>query len=683
MAEANVARLGITVNTDQAVTGLSRLQGAMGKLKGAVFSLQSAFATLMGALAARSLIKTGQMFQDIRTKIKVLTKDQAVANQLFQNTSQYATEVAFSFEDLFKATSKLTPILKNSPEEVDKFLRITGDIAATMGISAEEASTQMIKMLSAGAGAADRFREDGILAMLGFEAGVSYSADQTKKKLIEAFEDPKFVLAGAAKSMSEDYTGVLSMIGDKYTALMQSFNEGAIGGGFFTAVQAIATGYNEFLDNNLSSAKEAFAEFGDTVGSGLVYFVTQGIRAIGGLLDTIAPIIAAVKGIAKLIGSVLGGFLEGFNALPQTIKTFGLIGAILMGPQFALILAAGTTILGLIDEIMAGIQSAINAVGDFAIDMSEKLPEGFGRDTVANIGQGIKGFGDKFDPTRGDTTVEGQVKQLLADMTSLDNGEDFVGSFLGLVDEKLFDGSAGLQTHFQDAANDLADGIEGAFAKLTDETAAASDTAKDGIAGLKQEMSDVDIAAQIAQEGVKKGADRYFAEIGMTTENMANFTAKHLQGMEDAFVDFAMTGKLSFKSLINSMISDLARLMVQQLIMIPLKNALFADGGIMTESGPMQLKKYSRGGIANSPQVAVFGEGSQPEAYVPLPDGRTIPVTMDNKSGGGGQVINISNHVDARGADSGVEERIQRAMQQSSEQTTANIQNLMRRGRFP
>ena len=97
----------------------------------------------------------------------------------------------------------------------------------------------------------------------------------------------------------------------------------------------------------------------------------------------------------------------------------------------------------------------------------------------------------------------------------------------------------------------------------------------------------------------------------------------------------------------------------------------------------MQLKKYSRGGIANSPQVAVFGEGSQPEAYVPLPDGRTIPVTMDNKSGGGGQVINISNHVDARGADSGVEERIQRAMQQSSEQTTANIQNLMRRGRFP
>ena len=57
----------------------------------------------------------------------------------------------------------------------------------------------------------------------------------------------------------------------------------------------------------------------------------------------------------------------------------------------------------------------------------------------------------------------------------------------------------------------------------------------------------------------------------------------------------------------------------------------FANGGIMTESGPMQLKRYATGGIANSPQMALFGEGSQPEAYVPLPDGRSIPVTVSAK----------------------------------------------------
>ena len=57
----------------------------------------------------------------------------------------------------------------------------------------------------------------------------------------------------------------------------------------------------------------------------------------------------------------------------------------------------------------------------------------------------------------------------------------------------------------------------------------------------------------------------------------------------------------------------------------------FADGGIMTQWGPLQLKKYSLGGIAYSPQLAMFGEGSDPEAYVPLKGGR-IPVSMTGGS---------------------------------------------------
>lgn len=62
--------------------------------------------------------------------------------------------------------------------------------------------------------------------------------------------------------------------------------------------------------------------------------------------------------------------------------------------------------------------------------------------------------------------------------------------------------------------------------------------------------------------------------------------------------------------------------------------ALFAKGGIMTGSGPMPLKRYAKGGIANSPQLAMFGEGRMPEAFVPLPDGRRIPVAM--QGGGNG-----------------------------------------------
>lgn len=79
--------------------------------------------------------------------------------------------------------------------------------------------------------------------------------------------------------------------------------------------------------------------------------------------------------------------------------------------------------------------------------------------------------------------------------------------------------------------------------------------------------------------------------------------------------------------------------------------AFFANGGIMTEFGQLPLQKYARGGIANTPQAAIFGEGSMPEAYVPLPDGRSIPVTFSGATGTGGQMVNISIVVNNNGKD--------------------------------
>ena len=71
----------------------------------------------------------------------------------------------------------------------------------------------------------------------------------------------------------------------------------------------------------------------------------------------------------------------------------------------------------------------------------------------------------------------------------------------------------------------------------------------------------------------------------------------------------------------------------------------FADGGIMTNRGMKQLQYYANGGIARSPQLAVFGEGSMPEAYVPLPDGRRIPVVLSGNTSGGNTVIGGSTSV--------------------------------------
>lgn len=75
--------------------------------------------------------------------------------------------------------------------------------------------------------------------------------------------------------------------------------------------------------------------------------------------------------------------------------------------------------------------------------------------------------------------------------------------------------------------------------------------------------------------------------------------------------------------------------------------SFFEDGGVMTSKGSLSLKQYAGGGVANSPQLAMFGEGSVPEAYVPLPDGRSIPVTVNGAGGGQSNVqINITVNKD-------------------------------------
>lgn len=73
----------------------------------------------------------------------------------------------------------------------------------------------------------------------------------------------------------------------------------------------------------------------------------------------------------------------------------------------------------------------------------------------------------------------------------------------------------------------------------------------------------------------------------------------------------------------------------------------FANGGIMTSAGPLKLNSYASGGIANTPQLSIFGEGRAPEAYVPLPDGKRIPVQMQ----GGGDSPNITVHVNSQTGD--------------------------------
>jgi hypothetical protein len=70
----------------------------------------------------------------------------------------------------------------------------------------------------------------------------------------------------------------------------------------------------------------------------------------------------------------------------------------------------------------------------------------------------------------------------------------------------------------------------------------------------------------------------------------------------------------------------------------------FAGGGIMTQYGELPLRHYQGGGMATSPQVAVFGEGSSPEAYVPVPSGR-IPVELRTPANSNQRPVQVTINV--------------------------------------
>lgn len=183
---------------------------------------------------------------------------------------------------------------------------------------------------------------------------------------------------------------------------------------------------------------------------------------------------------------------------------------------------------------------------------------------------------------------------------------------------------------------------------------------------LEKQRKDMQLLAGAYLEGAIS-ADEYGDAVGRALGNIEPVTDKVKDQFDDlkqaiegwgrdsanAIVDFAVTGKSSFGDMIDSMLADLARMLVQQNVTGPLAQVVsgfdfagmfgFASGGVMTSAGPLPLRAYASGGVANSPQLALYGEGSRPEAYVPLPDGRTIPVTMQ----GAGTVVKVDVHNNA------------------------------------
>jgi len=119
---------------------------------------------------------------------------------------------------------------------------------------------------------------------------------------------------------------------------------------------------------------------------------------------------------------------------------------------------------------------------------------------------------------------------------------------------------------------------------------------------------------------------------------------KGIQGV----IEGTMSMKDAFKGMAKSILTSLAQVLAKMMTMKILSSAFgipMADGGVipMAKGG---IKGYASGGIATEPTYLVGEAG--PEAVVPLPDGRKIPVDL----GGNGGTNNVTINVDASGSTS-------------------------------
>lgn len=147
--------------------------------------------------------------------------------------------------------------------------------------------------------------------------------------------------------------------------------------------------------------------------------------------------------------------------------------------------------------------------------------------------------------------------------------------------------------------------------------------------------------------GASQGLANYSDGAANVYRSVNSLATTSFKGMEDALVQFATTGKVSFSDLANSIIQDMIRITIQQSITGPLAGALgglFSGGAAPAGVTPgldwtfnakgnvydsPSLSKFS-GGIYDSPQFFAFAKGAGvfaeagPEAIMPLkrsPDG--------------------------------------------------------------
>ncbi|MFH2128036.1 MAG: hypothetical protein ABIK12_16085, partial [Pseudomonadota bacterium] len=174
-----------------------------------IFSLKGALVGLGLGLVAKSFLDVSRETENYHTRLSTLLGSQQKATAAMQYFQEVASGVPFTLRDVVEAGTSLEAFGANSKE----WLTPLTDLAAVMGIELPEAAQALGRAYAGGAGAADIFRERGILQIMkdaakmkaGIEDITKLTLPQFRQLMLLTFTDPDGKIAGASKGLAKNW----------------------------------------------------------------------------------------------------------------------------------------------------------------------------------------------------------------------------------------------------------------------------------------------------------------------------------------------------------------------------------------------------------------------------------------------------------------------------------------------
>ncbi|QLF88457.1 hypothetical protein Kolga_gp11 [Pelagibacter phage Kolga EXVC016S] len=308
----------------------------------------------------------GRLTESLQVRFKLLFNSVEEGSKAFEVMNKFAAKVPFSLEAIAAGSGNLAVISKDAGD-LNKILEVTGNVAATTGLDFRQTAEQIQRAFAGGIAAADVFRERGVRAMLGFEAGAKVSIEETRKKFFEVFANGG-QYSKATKDFEKTLEAQVSFVEDAYFQFRQA------------AAQPLFAGVKKQLIELVGNFKEndhALKELAKSIGEGLAKAFENLGKFVKSVINNFDEIILVIKIFLGLkIGTFIAGLATQFVLLARQIKitTFtmhGLNVAIRANPIGILVTAiqiAVTVFVVFYDEII----KIGKAIGNFLVEKFKK-----------------------------------------------------------------------------------------------------------------------------------------------------------------------------------------------------------------------------------------------------------------------------------------------------------------------